>query len=240
MRRIRLRTGPAALFGAVFLIALIALLPMRLVLGWIGLGDLGLTARQVRGSVWFGELSEAHVAGVDLGDLAAHLSPVRLLVGRARVDLHQRGDSAGPVQGAVTLSRHSIGVDDISASIAGGSAFAPLPMASLDLDDVSVRFADGACDHAEGRVRATLAGAIGGVLLPQAMAGAARCDGKALLLPLVSTAGTEALQLRILADGSYTANLAMQAGDAAAATKMQLAGFRPSPNGYLLSIVGRF
>ena len=89
-------------------------------------------------------------------------------------------------------------------------------------------------------MRATLAGAIGGVLLPQAMAGAARCDGKALLLPLVSTAGTEALQLRILADGSYTANLAMQAGDAAAATKMQLAGFRPSPNGYLLSIVGRF
>jgi general secretion pathway protein N len=238
MRRIRLRTGPAALFGAIFVVALIAFLPMRLMLGWIGLGDLGLSARQVSGSVWFGELTEAHAAGFALGDLAAHISPVQLLVGRARVDVAGKGGE--PLQGAVTLSRHSLGIDDVSTSMAGGTAFAPLPVTSLDLDDVSARFKDGACDHAEGRVRATLAGAIGGVPLPQAMAGTARCDGEALLLPLASTAGTESLDLRLHADGSYAADMTMRTADPALGTKLQLAGFQPSANGYLLSIQGRF
>ena len=159
MRRIRLRTGPAALFGAIFVAALIVFLPMRLMLDWIGLGDLGLTARQVSGSLWFGELHEAQAGGFALGDLSARVSPIQLLVGRARVDVAGRGN--GPLQGAVTLSRHSLGIDDVSAGMAGGGAFAPLPVTSLDLDDVTARFKDGACDHAEGRLRATLAGAIG-------------------------------------------------------------------------------
>jgi general secretion pathway protein N len=238
MKRIRLRTGPAALFGAIFVAALIAFLPMRLMLGWIGLGDLGLSARQVSGSLWFGELTEAHAAGFALGDLAARVSPVQLLVGRARVDVAGKGTT--PLQGAVSLSRHSLGVDDVSASVAGGGAFAPLPVTSLDLDDVSARFRDDACDHAEGRVRATLAGTVGGVRLPQTMAGTARCDGNALLLPLASTAGTESIDVRLHSDGSYVADMTMRTVDPALGAKLQLAGFQPSANGYLLSIQGRF
>ena len=238
MRRIRLRTGPAALFGAIFVAALIVFLPMRLMLGWIGLGDLGLTARQVTGSLWFGELHEAQAGGFALGDLSARVSPIQFLVGRARVDVTSEGPP--PLQGAVTLSRHSLGIDDVSAGMAGGGAFAPLPVTSLDLDDVSARFKDGACDHAEGRVRATLAGAIGGVPLPQALAGTARCDGDALLLPLDSSAGTESLELRLHRDGSYIADMTMRTGDPALGAKLQLAGFQLSPNGYLLSIKGRF
>lgn len=238
MRHIRIETGPTALFGAIFIAALIVFLPLRLMLGWVGLGDLGLTARQVSGSVWFGELHEAQAGGFALGDLSAHVSPVQLLIGRARVDV--AGEGSAPFQGAVTLSRHSLGVGDVSAGMAGGGAFAPLPVASLDLDDVSARFKDGACDHAEGRVRATLAGAIGGVSLPQTLAGTARCDGAALLLPLDSAAGTESLQLRLHRDGSYVADMTMRTGDPALGAKLQLAGFRLSSNGYLLSIQGRF
>ena len=238
MRRIRLRTGPAALFGAIFVAALVAFLPMRLVLGWIGLGELGLTARQVTGSVWYGALTEAQAGGFALGDLAAHVSPVQLLLGRARVEVAGKGGR--PLQGAVSMSRHGFGVDDLSASLPGGAPFAPLPVTSLDLDDVSGRFADGACRHAEGRVRATLAGAIGGVQLPQALAGTARCDGDAVLLQLASTAGTETLDLRLHQDGSYTADLAMRTGDPQLGTKLQLAGFQLSQDGYLLSLQGRF
>ena len=56
MNRIRLKTGPAAIFGAIFIVALIALLPLRLAMGWFDLGDTGLTAREVRGSIWSGSL----------------------------------------------------------------------------------------------------------------------------------------------------------------------------------------
>jgi general secretion pathway protein N len=236
MRRIRLRTGPAALFGAIFIVALVGFLPMRLMLGWIGLGDLGLTARQVRGSVWFGELSDAHAGGLALGDLATHVSPVQLLLGRAHIDVAAKGDR--PFRGAIGISRHGIGVDDLSASVPGSGGL-PQPIATLDLDDVTAQFKDGACQRAEGRVRAMLAGQIGGVPLPQTLAGSARCDGNALLLPLASTAGTETLDIRLHRDGSYAADLAMRTGDPQLATKLQSAGFRLSSDGYLLSLQGR-
>jgi len=238
MRRIRLRTGPAALFGAIFVVALILFLPMRLALGWMGLGGLGIAARQVHGSVWFGELIEVHAGGVDLGDVAAGVTPVPLVLGRAHVAV--KGEDDAPLQGTLSLSRHSFGVVDLTAGMTGGAAFAPLPVTDLDLDDVTARFKDGACNHAEGRVRITLAGAIGGVALPQVMAGTARCDGTSLLLPLASTAGTESLDLRLNANDSYRADLAMRTGDPQLAAKLQVAGFRPSANGYLLSLQGRY
>jgi hypothetical protein len=40
--------------------------------------------------------------------------------------------------------------------------------------------------------------------------------------------------------GSYTADLTLRTGDPALGTKLQLAGFRPSADGYLLSLAGRF
>ena len=91
MRRIRLTTGPGALFLAFFVAALIAFLPLRLALGWFGLAEQGMTAREVTGSIWAGELREARFGQVALGDLSAGVSPLPLLVGRARVDLDGSG-----------------------------------------------------------------------------------------------------------------------------------------------------
>src|SRR4051812_5369448 len=107
MNRIRLKTGPLAFFGAAFVVALIALLPLRLAMGWFDLGSTGLTAREVNGSVWYGNLREASFGGVPLGDLHAGLSPFQLLVGHARIDLSGQGDSARPLHGAIGVSRHS-------------------------------------------------------------------------------------------------------------------------------------
>ena len=64
---IRLATGRTALFGAMLVVALLAFLPMRLVLGAAGLGDEGLVARRVEGSVWSGSLADAGAAGLRLG-----------------------------------------------------------------------------------------------------------------------------------------------------------------------------
>lgn len=239
MRRIRLRSGPSAIFGAAFVIALILLLPMRLALSWIGLSDNGLSARSAQGSVWAGSLTEARVSDIDLGDLKARLSPVQLLIGRARVDLVGRDSGPGTaLHGAIGITRHSFGIDDLTATLPGGTAFAPVPVAQLDLDDVSVRFRDGTCERAEGRVRATLAGTIGAITLPQAMSGTARCQGDTLLLPLASAAGTEAIALKVRQDGHYVADLTMRPSDPAIAQKLQLSGFQQSPAGYTLSIQG--
>ena len=239
--RIRLRTRPGVLFGALLVAALFALLPLRLVLGWVGIGEQGLTARRVTGTVWSGAMAEASFGGIALGDLRARLSPWPLLVGRARVVLDGRAEPpARALHGAISLSRHGMGVDDLTASVATERLFAPLPVTGLDLDAVTVHFRDGACEAAAGRVRATLGSGVGGIALPAIVAGDARCDGAALLLPLNSQAGSEGVTLRIAGDGTYQADFLVRPGDPAAATQLEAAGFQRGASGYRLSVQGRF
>lgn len=240
MRRIRLTTGPAALFGAMLLIALIVFLPMRLVLGWAGAGEQGLSARQVGGTIWGARLSEARFAGLPLGDLQVRLSPLPLLIGRAAVELERPGQGgASPLSGRAFVSRYGSGVDDLTARLATGAVFRPLPVASLDLDDVTVRFEDDQCVAAEGRVTATLAGEVSGIALPPTVSGVARCDAGALLLPLAGQAGAEAVSLRLTGDGRYQADLAIRPTDPAAVERLTRSGFTAGPDGYRLSIEGR-
>ena len=236
--RVRLATARPALFGAMLVLALLALLPLRLVLGWAGLGDAGLTARRVDGLLWSGRLHEARFGDLILGDLDARLAFWPLFVGRARVEL--AGDGAQPLHGAVTVGRHATGVDDFTGSLAAGRLFAPLPVTAIDLDDVSVRFRDGQCDAADGRVRALLAGEAGGVPLPPTLSGPARCEAGALLLPLASQAGTETATLRITGDGRYHAEFALRTSDPAVAVRLERAGFIGGPQGYRLAVEGRF
>ncbi len=241
MKRIRLETGRTALFIAMLFVALVVFLPMRLMLGWVGLGEEGMTARKVGGTIWSASLTEVRFGDVALGDLSAALSPIQLLVGRARLDVAGRDDPPAPrVTGAVSLSRHSLGIDDTTASIPVGRAFAPLPISALDLTDVSVRFTDGNCEKAEGRVLATLSGTVANVPLAEQMSGSVRCEGGALLLPLVGQSGAENANLRIWQDGRYRAELTLNPGEPAAGVALQIAGFVQTQQGWQLSAEGRF
>ena len=240
MRRLRLRTGPAALFGAMLLIMLIVFLPMRLALGWFGAGEQGLVARRVGGTIWGASLSEARLGDLPLGDLRARLAPLPLLTGRAAIVLEGAGGDGTPLSGRAIVSRHSSGVDDFTARLATGGAFQPLPVTAVDLDDLTVRFEDDRCVAAEGRVRATLAGDVAGVMLPGSVEGPARCEAGTLLLPLASAAGTEAIALRVSGDGRYRADLSVRSADPLAAERLSAAGFVSGPDGYRLSVEGRF
>lgn len=235
MMRLRFRTGRGALFLAMFAVALVAFLPLRLALGWAGLAEQGLTARSVGGTMWGGSLRGARFGEVALGDLSAGVAPLPLVAGRARIGVRSLG--AGGVTGSLVVARHRVGIDSIDAALPAGAAFAPLPITAVDLTGVTVQFVDGRCDRAEGRVRATLAPVA--LPLPSALAGAARCDGGALLLPM--TAGpSEVATVRLWQDGRYRAELSIPAGDAADTAALQAAGFIAMDGGWRLSIEGRF
>lgn len=241
MRRIALRTRPAALFGAMLLIGLLVFLPMRLALGWFGLGEQGFVTRRVSGSIWGATLTEARFGDLALGDLSARLSPLHLLLGRARVTLAGPDATASPFRAALTVGRHLIGLDGATGSFATGRVFAPLPVTNLDLADVRVRFRDGRCEAAEGRVRAALGpAAAAGVTLPASVAGNIRCDRGALLVPLASQAGTESIQLRVEGGGRYQADFSIRPTDPLLSQRLESAGFVATPDGYRLSVEGRF
>ncbi|WP_240047405.1 type II secretion system protein N [Sphingomonas panacisoli] len=238
---IGLRTRPAALFGGMMLVALIVLFPMRLALGIFGLSGEGLSAREVTGPVWWGGLNEAHYGNVALGDVSAGLSPIQLFVGRARVDVAgQEGAANASLTGAVSFSRTTSGVDDVTATVPAGDAFAPVPITSIQLEDVSVRFRDGRCESAEGKVTASIAPTMPQLNLPPTLSGNARCEGGALLIPLASQAQTESIAVTIEEDGKYRALLTVRPSDPAAGVALMAAGFRQTNAGYRMTVNGNF
>ena len=233
--RFRLPLGRGLFFLSAFAFALVALMPLRLALDWFGLGTRGFAAREATGSVWLGTVEEAQFGSVALGDLGTSLDTLPLLAGRARISVVGLGGRQ--LKGAFTSTRHGFGVDDLTAQLAMAGALAPLPIATLDTDDLSVRFEAGRCRQAEGRVRAALGGDIAGIPLP-ALAGAARCDAGLLFLPLASQAGTERLHLRIGGDGRYRAELSVRPSQPAVALGLAAAGFAPAGAAYVLRLSG--
>ena len=237
--RFRLPMRRSLFFLSAFLFALVALLPLGLALRWLGLDERGFAAREAQGSVWLGITREARFGSLPLGDLEARLRFLPLVIGRARVDLDNTGEGQG-FEGAVTVSRHAFGVDDVRATLSPGPALPLVPGASFDLSDVSAHFADGVCAGAEGLVKASLSGDAAGIPLPRALSGNARCDGGALLLPLVGQSGMERLDLRLFEDGRYRVELLLRPADEAARQRLAAAGFTAAGAAFALRAEGHF
>jgi len=237
--RFRLRVGRKTFLASAFLFSLLALLPLRLAIDWLGFGQHILTARATTGSIWGGALQEAQAGPVPLGDVTARLNVLPLFLGRARLSL-AGADAETGLEGAVTLTRHSFGFDDVTGRFRTVALFAPLPISTLDFDDVSAGFTSGRCTRAAGRVRAGVAGEIAGIPLASGLTGVARCADEALLLPLVAQSGTEQLNVRLYADGRYRLDLIVRSGDEAVRTRLAAAGFRAVGSGHVLRIDGHF
>lgn len=235
--RFRLPMRRTVLFLAVFAFALVALIPLRVAIGWFG--PAGLAAREADGSIWLGVLKEAQFGPVALGDVSARLNILPLLLGRARLSL-SRDAADGAFEAALSVSRHSFALEDATGQIRTGSLFAPVPVGALDLDDVSVAFVGGRCESAEGRVRATLSGEMSGIALPAGLAGDLRCGEGALLVPLASQSGMGQLNLAIRADGSYRLDLVIRQTDPSLAPRLAAAGFQLTGAGYTRRIEGHF
>lgn len=236
--RFRLPLNRTVFFIAAFAFSLVALMPLRIAVGAAGGG---LAAREASGSLWLGLLKEAQFGPVPLGDLNARLNVLPLFLGRARLSLSRgEAEEGGRFEGAVTVSRSTLGLDDVTGQVRTGGLFAPLPLAALDLDRVSAHFASGLCESAEGQVRATLAGSLAGAALPGAMSGAVRCAEGALLVPLASQSGMEQLNLSFGADGRYRIDLIVRQTDPSLVAALAAAGFRPSTEGFSRRIEGSF
>ena len=221
-----------------FAFGLILFMPMRIALGMAGLEQVGVAARDVRGSLWSGRFDQLMLGTVPMGSVRAALSPVSLLMGRARFDIWRRTGAADDVSGAMTVGFDRIGVDDVTGAVPLGRSFAPLPVGSFVMNDVTAYFSGDRCGHAEGRVQAQMAGQFPGLNLSQGLSGTASCDGDALLLPLVSQSGLEKINLRIWRSGRYVAEMRVETADAALAQALGKAGFAGIGGAQLLKVEG--
>ncbi|UVO53911.1 type II secretion system protein N [Sphingomonas sp. SUN039] len=218
--------------AAAALIALVSL-PLAVVLPLALPDESGIAAKRAEGSVWRGMLREVDVAGLPLGDMHVALRVLPLLVGEARL-----GFSASGLRGTLVASSGSVGIAEARGVLDLAGRLRPLPLARLNLDGVTTSFRDGRCALARGRIRAEIAGDVGGLALPGGMSGAVRCDGAMLLLPLVGQSGMERIDLRIAEKGAWRADLSIRTTDPVLMAKLLSSGFVAGPGGYTVRVSG--
>lgn len=238
--RFRLPLRRSVFFLAALAVALVVLLPLRVAAGWFDMGGKGLAAREVEGSLWFGRLREAQFGPVQLGDVDARINVLPLFLGRARLSLHRDAAAGGALDGALLVSRHRFGIEDLTGQLGTGTLFSPLPITSLDLSDVSVHFEDERCESAEGQVRAGLAGDVVGLGMPASLSGTVRCQNGAAMLPLAGQSGAEQLNISFEANGRWRAEVVLRPTDAVIIQRLTAAGFAPGAGGYVRRIDGSF
>ena len=220
---------------ALLLAALVIFIPMRAAVG----GD-GVTARKVEGILWDGSIRDLRVGRLAIGDVNARLKFWPLFLGRAQI-LMSRGDApfSQGIDGSVTRRPSGFSVDNLRASFPVGQFFAPLPAQNIELQDFSVRFGAGRCMTAGGSVRLTLPGGVPGFDVANGMLGKPVCNGGDLLLPLRSQSAMERVDIRVKADGGYTATIFLSGDRLDQSAALSLAGFRAVAGGQRMVVRGR-
>ncbi len=219
--------------GSAALVMALVTLPLALAFPLALPADSGVSARRVAGTLWNGTLYEADIAGLPLGDTRVAFDWLPLLVGKARM-----GFAGTTLRGIVDMSSNEVGLSYGTGTIDLAGRLRPLPLSRVTLDQAAVRFRDDRCASAAGRVRADVAGNIGGLNLPGGMSGTLRCDSGELLVPLVGQSGLERIDLRVTGAGKWRADISVRTSDAALAAKLLASGFTTGPAGYSLRVSG--
>ncbi|HEX7874014.1 MAG TPA: type II secretion system protein N [Sphingobium sp.] len=221
-----------------FLIALIATLPLRLLFSMAGAEEYEIAARSIRGPVWWGAAEELQAGPVRIGTVDVMLSPVQLLLGRARFDISRKKGLPDDIEGALTAGIATRGVDDMTGTLPMGGALAPLPISAVEMHDVSIAFNGARCVKAEGRVRALLSAGVAGLNLANGLSGEVRCEGADLVIPLVSQSGSERIDLRLSGEGRYDGAMSITTSDPVIAGTVGAIGFRPVGGNQVLRVSG--
>ena len=229
----------------VALLTLALLFPMRWLVELAGLERAGLAARSVSGSVWGGRLEQAQVGGFELGTLDAHLSPLPLLLGRARLNLAPAAaEGTAPIAAPGlrgSIERRPGGRTILSGidGLAGRGRLGPVPLREVRFANVALDMGADGCRAASGQVTAVPVLSLGPVSVSEGFSGAIRCNGRDLELPLASSGGGERLTLNIAPDGSYVARLGISASDPLVGAALGVAGFSAVDGAWVRVIRGR-
>ena len=231
------------LIAAALLIALIlvvATFPMRLALAMAGAERSGLTARDVTGSVWAGELVEARLGALPLGNVEASLSPLALLGGDVELGFVRPDARLGELAGRLHGSGPR-GVSNLVGTTLLSGGLGIVPVDSLRFEGAEVRFdGRGRCVAASGRVQLTVGTSIAGLDLSRGLSGPLRCAEGRAQAALTSQSGMERLVLSFDGSGAWRGQFAINADDPALAAALSAIGFRAGDGGFVLVSSGRF
>ena len=242
----RLSGRSKLVLAALFVLALIVAFPLRLALGLADPGGRGITAREVAGTIWDGAIGDFRVGALPLGDVAANLRPLPLLIGRREIHIERLNATGAPNAGDLgAFSANAAGGDgwlslsQVQGQVPLGDALGSIPATALGFNGFHAELSDGRCVGAGGQVSLILTPF--SELMPGGVAlnGTARCSKGALYVPMTGPTGLEHLFLRLEPDGRWRADLVLAGLPAEIATPLLISGFAARPGGIGISASGR-
>lgn len=207
VRDARLTRQTRIVLLALFVAALLATLPLRLVLGWANPDAGGLSARSIEGPVWAGRIGDLKAGPLPLGTVFAGVRPLPLLIGQREIWM-ERPEATGvaPFRAYAASGAGWARLREVNGQLSLPDGLGTLPVNGIGFGDFRLELTDGRCAAASGTVSLTLSSL--SALLPNAMSlsGKARCDKGALFVPMQGPSGLERMGLRIEANGNWTAD----------------------------------
>lgn len=181
----------------ILLLALVLLMPLRIVVSATDLAQVGLSARQVAGTIWGGRIGDLMLSRQLLGTFDVRLSPGDLVLGRIAMPFERLASPDGPLTGVLRAGGSLRGVERLTGTLAIGHLLGAAPVQSLDLRQVTILFADGRCRRAEGRIAANLAISLGPLPLDRGFSGTLACEGERVRARLASPGGSERIEFYV-------------------------------------------
>lgn len=208
--------------------AAITQVPLKTAVGVMQLEKFGLSAREIDGNLWSGNLYDAQLGKVALGDITSRMSLDDLAKGRVKLAI-AGSDPISQLKGAFGYGIGGAGVEGFSLGISGLQGAPMMPPATLVLDGLTARFPGGECAEASGGAHVGPASPVA----PSGMSGPALCrDGK-LVLDMASDSGREQEVVTILSVKSYRVRALIKSAPAGLAGRLQSAGFVATPDGFV-------
>ena len=237
----RLSARSKLILAAIFVLALIVAFPLRLALGLTDPGGRGITAREVGGTIWSGAIGDLRVGALPLGDVAAHLRPLPLLIGRREVRVERLNATGAPGDFSANAAGGEdwLSLSDVQGQVPVGDAFGTIPATALGFNDFHAELSGGRCVDAGGQVSLILAPFSDLMPGPVALSGTARCSKGALYVPMKGPTGLENLFLRLEPDGRWRADLVLGGLPIEITAPLLEAGFTSRPGGIGISADGK-
>ena len=216
------------------LLALLLLMPLRVALSAADLQQLGLTARQVGGTIWGGRIGELMLGRQLLGTFDVRLDPGPLLLGRIAMPFERIDAVQGPLTGVMRAGGSVAGVEGMNGAIPASNLLGGAPIEALTFSDTTILFEDGRCTQASGRIAANLAVRFGPLALDRGFAGTVSCDGDRVRARLASQAGTEQVEFFVSSTGRVRGWVSIRSPLPGLDVLLSSYGFRPGPAGLTL------
>lgn len=233
--------------GAIFVIALIATMPLSVVLRAASLEQHGVSVSRIDGTIWRGQLHNVSARDVNFGDIELRLDPLSVIAFAPRMRINAaRGDVVGGGDVSISIARNTR-LDNVRLNVAAPAIttqriFGAAPSGSVRLTIDKARLSPAGCAEASGAIATDMLNEVAvrysGSAFP--VSGGITCVDGVIRLSLFGdgASGRANIDLQIRPDRTYVVKVVAHPADQELLSALLFFGFEQSDDSLVYGSTG--